>query len=172
MAQAAHPGDDWPHFCPMRRDKPPLPVEGRRSIYAAWPPAAVCEKCGFKPASKEGGYVGPVDGDLVRFPNPTTRFVCEPCARSSLGLTDTDLSGHSCQPRCSDLRHVELIPEHRNVVDVLSQPERIARYANDYAERGWRVVDVREAPWSPKVMGKYWAVWLEPIHQLPWVSAS
>ena len=42
-----------PHF----GEEPTLVLEGRRCIYAAWPPSAVCRTCGMR---REQGYAGPV----------------------------------------------------------------------------------------------------------------
>jgi hypothetical protein len=142
-----------------------LPVDGRRSVYAAWPPGAVCEKC---QVAFEEGYVGPVEGDSAVFPDQSTRFVCEGCVRSALGLRDGELE-HNCQdPHCTDNVHVELRVEGRGALVSLSDAERVEHYAAEYAENGWRVTQVTDAPWAPKVIGLYWAVWIEQERTLPW----
>ncbi len=166
MAES-HPGDSWERMCPRSYDKPVLPLEGRRSIHGAWPPGAVCEKCEAG-ATNGGGYVGPVEGDTVRYPAPETRFVCEPCARRMLGLGAKELTGHNCNERCRDFRHVDLVDELRGELESALLTARVARYEADYAARGWRVVDVTDAPWAPEIFGVYWAVWFEPSRILPW----
>lgn len=162
MEGMSHPGDGLNSYGPRSWVEPVLVLEGRRSIHAFWPDTAECEKCGARPVGR-GGYVGPIDGDTVVYPDPETRFVCKTCARSMAGLTDTELTGHHCGQCPSDTLHIEHRPYERGALEPLPKDERIA-YATEkegYAGRGWTAVDVQlasPAAGLPKVMGTYWTV--------------
>lgn len=161
IGEVAHPGDSWPQLCPRRLDKPTLIIEGRRSIYTAWPPGAVCEMCGI-PLPE--GYVGPVDDDVVRYPAPETRFICEACARSMVGLGTDGLTGHACRPSCTDELHEDLVYLPEDQLAEMEESERIEHFCVDYAERGWRVIYVSDSPSTPRVDGgRTWSVWFVPV---------
>lgn len=164
-----HPGDNWPRKCHRVYDKPVLPIEGRRNIFTTWPPGAACEKCY---EGLESGYVGPVLGDWVVYPAPETRFICEPCARSLLGLNQKELYGHSCQdPRCGDIRHVVMTFPIRGTWEGMTDFERVDECSSEFAEYGWKVVAVEPSPLGagPDTIGTTrWDIWIEPMRDLPW----
>ena len=148
---APHPGDEWERRCPRSYDKPVLPLSGRRSIHAAWPPGAVCEICQDGPVNG-GGYVGPVSGDTVFYPAPETRFVCESCARKMLELRPEELYGHGCHRLCTDRLHVQQIAEQRGVVEQMAEEQRIDHFQGHFDDKhGWKVVRVTDAlPDAPR----------------------
>jgi hypothetical protein len=156
-----HPGDSWPRFCPRSYSEPVLLVDARRNIHAAWPPGAVCEECGA-PNVNGGGYVGPVAGDPVTYPAPSTRFTRRICAQDTLGLDDSEWSGHSRRPECTDNTHVDWVALGRD--DLLDAPpsERVSRFAEDYAGRGWTVSGVEIETAAPFGSGRFWAITFQP----------
>ena len=160
----SHPGDGLNNTCPRVWGEPVLVLEDRRSIVAWWPDTAVCEKCGAG-KTPAGGYVGPVAGDAVVYPDPETRFVCKTCARSMVGLGEAELTGHQCGQCPSDTMHIEHKSYVRGELEPLAEDERIA-YAMEkerYAARGWAVVDVQLPPPSaglPAVFGTWWTVYI------------
>ncbi|MDP9164508.1 MAG: hypothetical protein M3O32_00275 [Actinomycetota bacterium] len=110
-----------------------------------------------------GGYVGPTSGDSVTYPAPETRFVCRLCTRDTLGLTDDEWSGHTCRPACRDTRHVDWVGLPRDELMDAPPSERVARFAQEYAARGWTVTSVEVEPKAPVVLaGRHWAVHFEP----------
>jgi hypothetical protein len=135
----AHSGDGWERRTPRRADKPVLVIDGRRSVYAAWPPDAVCEACGGREEGS-GGYVGPVAGREAHYPDPSMRFLCEKCARDKVGLEEGELSGHACQQGCTDDEHIEPKYLPNGVIPTLEY------FAEDYANRGWQVTEVSPEP--------------------------
>ena len=160
-----HPGDTWNHHTPAQYAEPVLPVSGRRSIYAAWPPGAQCEVCGSEQAA---GYAGPVHAPAgnITYPAPEIRYVCKPCARRSLNLSELELTGHACQGRCSDRVHEDAGYFGRGELDELSPAERVEYVAADYLARGWRVAEVQPAPFLPRATGDAWAVRFTPARKL------
>jgi hypothetical protein len=142
-------------------------IDGRRSVVAWWPPTAVCEKCGAA-ATSSGGYVGPVVGDVVRYPAPETRFVCVPCARAHVGLGEHELTGHTCGSCPSDELHVDPGYHGRGELEDMSDAERIAHVSakDDYPARGWKVVAVQPAPHRLKTTGTPWDTYITPARRL------
>jgi hypothetical protein len=165
---AAHPGDDWQQWCPMDGNRIPLPVEGLRCIFVAWPPIATCEICGQRPP-ENAGFVGPVAGDVVQYPDPNTRFFCETCVRSLLELGPDELTGHQCQGWCTDTEHVQIMV----FGDELTSDQRIEQVTLEMGPLGWTVVGIESPaqgmPAPPAGFGgSRWAVWIRPTRSLPW----
>lgn len=161
------PWVQWTMITVRRRDRLVLPIGGRRSVYATWPPAAYCESCGAMPRE---GYVGHVWRDNVHYPG-NLRFHCEPCGRRLAGLQPGELTGHVCTEPCTDRLHLELVeldpatahgtvPGDHPVVAALRS-------------RGWQVADVTRppAPYS-SLDGTRTALWVEPARALPWPSLT
>lgn len=96
----------WTWVATRQADHLVLPVQGRRSIFVAWPPGSYCELCS---AIVSSGYAGPASGDRVHFPSATVHQVCEPCARRSLDLEPLELTGHRCVDACTDRLHLEVV---------------------------------------------------------------
>ena len=158
----AHPEDEWSRYCPRSPVEPTLVLDGRRSIFAAWPPSATCEVCGEGPVAG-AGYVGPVSGDSVTYPDPTTRFVCRTCARTGIGLGDHDWTGHQCRPECRDTLHVDWVALPEGDLTDSTPKARVERFADEYATRGWTVTAVEIEPKAPAVIGgRYWTVFFQP----------
>ena len=161
-----HPGDTWPRFCPARHEKPTLWLEGRRSIFAAWPPTATCEECRVHCPD---GYVGPAVGDSVRFPDAATHFTCEPCARALLGLRPGELANENCSiPRCSGNEHENMVIVSRTVLPADATDEAaIAYFSPEYAERGWHVTSAVPDQTVPRTVGgQGWRVFFTPARTL------
>jgi len=157
-----NPGDAEVRYCPRSYDQPILVLDGRRCIYGWWPPSAVCEACGIGRDETGGGYVGPAIGDAVTYPDQATRFVCRACARASLGLGETDWTGHQCRSECNDTLHIDSVALQRGDLESASPQERLARFAGDYSARGWTVTDVDLDRDAPVVTGRFWAITFEP----------
>jgi len=164
----AHPGDDWGRTGSAPWEKPTLRLAGRRSIFVAWPPTARCEVCG---AAGPDGYVGPAVGDQVHFPDPTTHFTCEPCARAGLGLRPGELADERCIiPGCVSDEHANKVvvssadlPPDANQVDIVAYMSS----AGGYRARGWRVVGATFDPSGPRpANGHAWRVIITPARQL------
>lgn len=145
---------------PRAYQEPVLWLAGRRSIVGAWPPTAVCERCG---QSQPSGYAGPSTTDHeVRYPDPDVHFVCKRCARSAVGLGLDDLTGHICHRMCTDTVHVEPQYVQPDSLSHTDEQSRIEHYRADYARRGWTVFSVIPAVWMPPTSGDRWAVLFEP----------
>lgn len=133
-----------------------LVLDGRRSLFTAWPPDAACERCLQTPGE---GYAGPAPGDSITYPDAAVRFVCEPCARKLLDLDPGELGGHACGPRCTLRGHEKIVMAAAPEMDGLDRAGRVARYSKDYGRRGWRILDVVPAPHGPKAIGgEAWAI--------------
>lgn len=169
-----HPGDAWSEGrrCLRAAGTPALPLHGQRAIVTAWPPDAKCEKCG-EAQDPARGYVLPAPTDVVEFPAPETRLMCEPCARELAGLAEGELLGHTCQLCLDDVTHVENVVLERGEIDAAEDEERIRRFADQYRARGWRVTSAVPPPLTyqlPKVLGTWWSVWFTPARELNWAS--
>lgn len=114
------------------------------------------------------GYVHPTGRHEVRFPDPSTRFVCEPCARGALGLGEKELYGHQCGKLCFDIRHAETRVALRHLLDNVTATERIKHFQPAFSEYGWRVDDVVPTVTSLRSNGDWWDVWIVPERILPW----
>jgi len=97
----------WTMVSPRDDRLPVLPLGGRRSVVTAWPEGSFCSVCG---TLGEEGYVGPVAGDRVIFPDRRLTLVCRPCALQMVGITADGFERHRCNPGCTDRLHLELVP--------------------------------------------------------------
>ena len=161
----AHPGEDWPRRTPHVGEEPTLVLDGGRCIYAAWPPSAVCRACGMR---REEGYAGPVPprSDTITYPDPAIVFTCKGCARRQLDLGEQELSGHRCQRRCHGDVHEDIRYLAWAAFDTLDGDQRIARYACEYAARGWTLTDISPAYHLPAAAGEAWSFTFVPARQL------
>ncbi|MBR7829255.1 hypothetical protein KDK95_23305 [Actinospica sp. MGRD01-02] len=162
----SHPGDGLNNTCPRNYSEAVLVLEGRRSVVAWWPDTAVCEKC---QAGKtvSGGYVGPVVGDKVVYPDPATRFVCRTCARAMVGLGENELTGHMCQTCPNDTLHVDRGYHPRGAMEDLTDDQRVQWVTDtyDYPDRGWSVIAVKPAYGLPATTGTAWEVWFHAARE-------
>ena len=67
-------------------------------------------------------YVGPAAGDTVIYPDPHSRFLCEPCARDTAALVDGEPSGHACPRECTEARQVDIESVHTGYADPRTLP--------------------------------------------------
>jgi len=161
-------GATWSMISLRQMDHLVLPVAGRRSIYATWPPGSFCEVCGI---IVDQGYVGSVPGDRVHFPSAKLHRTCEACVRQELRLEASELTGHVCVERCTDRLHLELVDIAGMPLPVAKLPDRHPQLLSLQA-RGWRVVDVTPPPrLLADVAPTHLAIWIEPVRPLPWVRS-
>ena len=113
---------------------------------------------------REEGYAGPVPprSDTVTYPDPAVVFTCKDCARRQLDLGEEELSGHRCQGRCHGDVHEDNRYLPRATFDTLDGDQRIARYAAEYAARGWTLTDISPAYHLPHAAGEAWCVHVRP----------
>lgn len=162
-----HPGDNYNNTCPRNLAEPVLTLNGRRSIVAWWPPTAVCEECST-PAEPSGGYVGPVEGNAVHYPDASIRFTCRRCARARVGLKEDELTGHICSWCDDDKVHVDRAYYAQGELESLSDPDRVAHVAAKYGytERGWTVLRVEPRHGQPTIGGAPWSVYFRATRSL------
>jgi hypothetical protein len=161
-----HPGDGWPRFCPARHEKPTLWLEENRSIFVAWPPTASCERCH---SQFPEGYVGPAVGDVVRFPDAATHFICEPCARALLGLRPEELADENCiTPGCSGNEHENMaIASRTDLPADATEEAAVAYFSTEYGARGWRVTSAVPDPTGPRALdGQAWRIFFTSARKL------
>ena len=146
-------------------DEPTLVLDDRRCIYAAWPPSAACRTCGLP---QDAGYAGPVPprSDTITYPDAAVVFTCKHCARRQLNLGEQELSGHRCQLRCHGDVHEDGRYLEPGAFDGLDGDKRVARYATEYAARGWKLTDVSPAYHLPRTTGEAWSFTFVPARQL------
>jgi|ACXJ01.1.fsa_nt_gi hypothetical protein len=154
---------NWSMIAFHRADHPVLPILGRRSIFTEWPPGATCESCGARPPL---GYVGPARTNLVYFPSPRLRLVCEDCARRLLGLGPQALTGHRCTQGCSDRSHVHLVRVQGEAPS--PQCPAVQSEVKRLEARGWRILEQGPPPKRISPQPGLWALWIEPVTPLPW----
>lgn len=130
-----------------------LVLDGRRSVFADWPPDARCEVCG---AGARAGYAGPATGQIFR-PSTESHYACEACARRQVGLEPGELGGHACGSRCTDDRHIELRLEERSFQS-LTPGQRVEKLQQEFGPRGWTVHRVDEVPGPPMPGGPPWRI--------------
>lgn len=171
---------------------PVLPLDGRRSIAAAWPEGSFCSICG---TIQESGYVGPVAADRAIFPDRRLVLVCRPCAMEKIGVSEDGLDRHHCNPGCSDRLHLELILPHcpdrsclpakradqaDEVPAELSPADQKLTAAGRFEGSPWAVVDVTEVNRSlaarlgvlaeEEVWTAARALWIEIDRPLAWAE--
>lgn len=162
-------GEIAPGINPRSTGEPVLLLDGRRSILALWPQDAVCEICAAR-RERNGGYIGPVQGDAVSFPDPTLRFICRGCARAKAGLHELELTGHLCSVCPSATHHVDRCAYRRGELEELSPRDRIdyATEQDQYPKRGWTVLAVEPATdWAPTPSYSYWDIEICATRDLP-----
>jgi len=138
---------------PRDRKKPVLMLDGRRSVFADWPPRAACEACG---SGGKAGYAGPATGQIFRS-GPESHYLCEQCSRRRVGLEPGELTGHACGSKCTDDVHVELrLEEH--TFQALTTDQRVAKLQEEFGPRGWTVRTVEEVPGPPMPGGPPWRI--------------
>lgn len=137
-------------------------LDGRRSVYTEWPPAARCERCGTSAAS---GYAGPAVGQIFRA-SPDSHYLCERCARQMVGLQPGELAGHACGSHCTDDLHIELRLEERSFQD-LTPEQRVEKIQAELGPRGWTVLRVDEVPGPPMPGGPPWRIELTATRLRP-----
>ena len=117
---------------------------------------------------RERGYAGPVSprSDTITYPDPAVVFTCKGCARRQLDLGEQELSGHRCQARCHGDVHEDNRYLARATFDTLDGDQRIARYAAEYAARGWTLTDISPAYHLPCAAGEAWSFTFVPARQL------
>jgi hypothetical protein len=152
MSQLA--GHTGGHFDDSDLTEPVLALGGRRSVVASWPPDAVCEECD---RHEQTGYVGPVEGYRVLYPDAELRFVCKTHAREDAGLGERDQTGHLHKLCESDDEHVDQPMLRRGELEDMTPEERIdyVEEKYEYPQRGWTVLSVERAsvPAAQRTMG-------------------